>query len=186
MKTLEARTVKQWRQWLAGHHCSEPEIWLVFYKRHTGVESIAHKDALDEALCHGWIDSLVKRLDDDRYAIKFTPRKADSRWSDINRKRYAELRAAGRLADAGIERAPTDRRYGPRPARRPLPAKLPAYIRTALRKRPAAWRTFERLAPGQRRRYFAWIDTAKREETKMRRLAEAIRLLVAGKPLGLK
>ncbi len=184
MKTFLARTLEQWRRWLDQHHDSESEVWLVFYKRHTGMTSIAHADALDEALCFGWIDSLVKRLDEARYAIKFTPRKADSRWSAINRTRYAELKASGRLKPAGINRAPTSRR-AVRPERRVM-TKTPVYIRAALKKHPAAWRYFEALAPSHRRRYIGWIDSAKRDETKARRLEEAIRLLIAGKPLGLK
>ena len=94
MKAFVARTADQWRTWLDEHHDSEPEVWLVFYKRHTGAGSIAYSDALDEALCFGWVDSLVKRLDDSCYARKFTPRKADSRWSAINRRRYAAWRRA--------------------------------------------------------------------------------------------
>ena len=132
------------------------------------------------------MDSLVKRLDDSRYALKFTPRKADSRWSTINRKRYAALKASGRLQPGGINRAPTDRSYGPRPPRFQMPATLPRYIQAALQKPPAAWRYFEGLAPTHRRRYVGWIESAKRENTKTRRLREAIRLLTAGKPLGLK
>src|SRR5919198_1149280 len=111
MKTVEARTLEQWRRWLTAHHDSESEVWLIFYKRHTGKASIAYADALDEALCFGWGDSLVKRLDDDRYARKFTPRRADSIWSTVNRKRYAELAANGRLMEPGKRRAPTGRRY---------------------------------------------------------------------------
>ena len=186
MKTLLVRTLGQWRAWLAKHHASVPEVWLIFYKRHTGASSIDYKDALDEALCFGWVDSLVKRLDDRRFARKFTPRHADSRWSDVNRKRYAELEAEGRLKPPGVERPPTRRGSAARPPRRELPAKLPGYIQTALRKHAAARRTFEALAPEQRRRYFAWIDSAKREETKLRRLEEAIRLLEKGQVLGLK
>jgi uncharacterized protein YdeI (YjbR/CyaY-like superfamily) len=186
MKTLRVQRVAQWRAWLAGHQASESEVWLIFYKRHTGVASLAYQDALDEALCFGWVDSLVKRLDDRRYAIKFTPRRADSRWSEVNRKRYAELKAAGRLRPAGIKRPPTDRGSAPRPPRLPLPSRLPPYLQAALRDNPAARRTFEALAPEQRRRYFAWIESAKREETKLRRLKEAIRLLAGGKLLGLK
>src|SRR5947207_12114268 len=125
MKTLRVQRVDQWRDWLVEHHVSASEVWLVFYKRHTGVASLDYKDALDEALCVGWVDSLVKRLDDRRYAIKFTPRRADSRWSDVNRKRYAALKADGRLKPTGIERPPTDRGYGPRPKRLPLPSSLP-------------------------------------------------------------
>lgn len=185
MKTFLARTPDQWRRWLVTHHDSESEVWLVFYKAHTGRRSIAYSDAIDEALCFGWVDSLVKRLDDARYALKFTPRKADSRWSAINRKRYAALKASGRLQPGGINRPPTDRTYGPRP-RFQMPATLPPYIQAAFRKQPAAWRYFQAFAPSHRRRYVGWIETAKREETKARRLKEAIRLLAAGKPLGLK
>src|SRR4029450_10346572 len=186
MKTLLVRTLDQWREWLSEHHASASEVWLIFHKRHTGVASIEYKDARDEALCFGWVDSLVKRLDDRRYAQKFTPRRADSRWSEVNRKRYAELKAEGRLKPPGIERPPTDRGYDPRPPRLPMPAKRPAYIQAALRKRPTALRHFDALAPEQRRRYVAWIESAKREETKLRRLKESIRLLARGKVLGLK
>jgi uncharacterized protein YdeI (YjbR/CyaY-like superfamily) len=186
MKTLLVRTLDQWRDWLTDHHASESEIWLLFHKQHTGVASIDYHDALDEALCFGWVDSLVKRLDDRRYARKFTPRRADSRWSAVNRKRYAELEAGGRLQPPGIARPPSDRGYDPRPPKRPMPVKLPAYIQSALQDHPTALRHFEALAPSQRRRYYAWIDSAKREETKLRRLKEAIHLLSSGKVLGLK
>src|SRR5262245_3130687 len=122
MKTLLVKTLEQWRDWLSEHHASEPEVWLIFHKRRTGTASIDYKDALDEALCFGWVDSLVKRLDDRRFARKFTPRRADSRWSAVNRKRYAELESGGRLKPPGVERAPSDRGYGPRPPRLSLPA----------------------------------------------------------------
>jgi uncharacterized protein YdeI (YjbR/CyaY-like superfamily) len=186
MKTFSPKTVDQWRRWLAEHHDSESEVWLVFHKLHTGVASLDYKEALDEALCFGWVDSLVKRLDDQRYGRKFTPRWPDSRWSTINRKRYAALEASGRLKPPGINRAPTDRGYDPLPPRFKMPAKIPAYIENALRKHPAALRHFEALAPSHRRRYLGWIESAKHNETKARRLKEAIRLLSAGKPLGLK
>src|SRR5215831_167342 len=133
MKTLLVRTLEHWRDWLTEHHASESEVWLIFHKRHTNVESIGYKDARDEALCFGWVDSLVRRLDDRRYALKFTPRRPDSRWSEINRKRYAALEAEGRLKPSGIARPPTDRGYAPRPPRIELPTTLPAYIQAALR-----------------------------------------------------
>jgi uncharacterized protein YdeI (YjbR/CyaY-like superfamily) len=161
-------------------------VWLVFHKLHTGVPSIAYHDALDEALCFGWVDSLVKRLDDSRFARKFTPRKPDSSWSAINRKRYAALKAGGRLRPGGIERAPTGHRVSKPPPRFRMPAKLPRHIQAAFGRNPAARRQFESLPPSHRRRYVGWIESAKREETKARRLGETIRLLTAGKPLGLK
>jgi uncharacterized protein YdeI (YjbR/CyaY-like superfamily) len=183
LKTFDARTPDEWRKWLADHHDSEAEVWLVFRKRHTGQASIAYGDAVDEALCFGWVDSLIKRLDNARYARKFTPRKPDSKWSTANRKRYAHLKASGRLMPAGLNRPPTEK-SGDAP--RPSLAKVPPYIQETLKNCPPAWTNFGSLAPSYRRMYIAWIDSAKRQETKMRRLQEAIHLLMAGKKLGLK
>jgi uncharacterized protein YdeI (YjbR/CyaY-like superfamily) len=183
LNIFDARTPEEWRMWLADHHQSESEVWLVFHKRHTGQASIGYEDAVDEALCFGWIDSLVRRLDDSRYARKFTPRKADSRWSSANRHRYEELKSSGRLTTAGANRPPTDRN-GDQP--RPSLAKIPAYILEGLGNHPAALTFFESLTPSYRRLYIAWIDAARQQETKLRRLQEAIRLLSRGEKLGLK
>src|SRR5216683_741568 len=101
--TLQVRSRRQWRAWLAKHHTSSPGAWLVFYKAHTGVKSIHYEDTVREALCFGWIDSLIKRLDDDRYALKVRPRQPTSKWSDINRNRWLELKA-GRPAHVGRSR----------------------------------------------------------------------------------
>ncbi len=181
--TLEARTRRQWRRWLKEHHSSVSEIWLVFRKGHAGTNCLSYNDAVEEALCYGWIDSIVKRLDDSRYARKFTPRNANSRWSSANRRRYADLARRGLLAEAGLKRPPTARNGD---APRPSVTKLPSYIERALREDPRAWRFFEQLAPSYRRAYVGWIDSAKREETRMRRLREAMRLLAAGQKLGLR
>jgi uncharacterized protein YdeI (YjbR/CyaY-like superfamily) len=180
--TLELRSLQDWRTWLGRHFASSPGIWLVFHKAHTGVESIPLEDSVREALCFGWIDSLIKRLDDDRYAVKFTPRKPTSRWSDINRKRWRELEEAGRLTAAGLAAAPTDRRY----AARPKIPELPAYVVKALKARPKAWAFFEELAPSYRRNFVVWIHMAKRPETREKRIRESIALLESGRRLGLK
>jgi uncharacterized protein YdeI (YjbR/CyaY-like superfamily) len=180
--TLDVRTRKQWRQWLAKHHAASPGVWLVRHKQHTGVASMPYEDLVRETLCFGWVDSLVKRLDDDRYAIKVTPRKPASKWSDINRRRWKELQAAGLLAPAGLAAAPTANRYSPHP---PIPA-LPAYIAKAFKTNTSAWQYFQTLAPTYRRDFVVWIHTAKRPETRDRRIRESIDLLSAGKKLGLK
>src|SRR5215471_9286919 len=179
---MSFRNRQQWRAWLAKHHASSAGVWLVFYKRHTGVKSIRYEDTVREALCFGWIDSLVKRLDDDRYAMKVTPRQPTSKWSDINRKRWAELQAAELLAPAGLAAAPTNNTC----AAKPVIPELPEYIAKAFRKDPGAWKNFQQLAPGQRRNFVVWIHTAKRSETREKRIRESIHLLEAGKKLGLK
>ena len=179
---LDLRTRSPWRAWLAKNHGSSLGIWLVRYKQHTGVKSMPYEDVVREALCFGWIDSLIKRLDDDRYAIKVTPRKSTSRWSDINRKRWAELKAAGLLAASGLAAAPTGNRYVAHPR---IPD-LPGYIANAFQADPMAWRHFQGLAPTYRRHFVGWIHTARRPETRERRIRESIALLAAGKKLGLK
>jgi len=147
--TLQVPSRREWRAWLTRHHTSSPGVWLVFHKAHTRVRWIQYEDAVREALCFGWIDSLVKRLDGDQYALKVTPRKPTSKWSDLNRKRWAELEAAGLLTPAGLAAAPTNNTYAPRPV---IP-ELPVYIAKALRTNPKAWEFFQALARTYRRNF---------------------------------
>jgi uncharacterized protein YdeI (YjbR/CyaY-like superfamily) len=186
LETLEARTRTRWRAWLTKHHASAAEIWLVFYKPHTRKRGVEYEDAVEEALCFGWVDSLVRRLDADRYARKFTPRKPDSRWSELNRRRYASLEKRGLLMAAGRANAPTGKRSYTLRQRRPLDAPVPSDIRRALNANSAAARFFDSLAPSYRRAYVGWIDAAKRPETRERRLREAVMRLAKREKLGLK
>lgn len=149
MNALRVPNRQAWRAWLVRHHESETEIWLAFSKRKTIQPSLTYDDAVEEALCFGWVDSLIKRLDEHEYARKFTPRKPNSKWSTANRRRYAKLRAAGLLAPSGARRSPT-MRSGDAP--RPSASSLPAYLERALKTNRAAWEFFERLAPSYRRR----------------------------------
>ena len=182
LSTLEIHNRQQWRTWLAAHHVSSPGVWLVFYKEHTKVESVAYDDSVREALCFGWIDSLIKRLDDDRYARKFTPRQANSKWSPSNRKRWLELKTAGLLAQAGVAAAPTGNSY----ATRPTIPKLPSYIAKAFRTNAKAWNFFLGLAPTYSRHFVMWIHSASRPETRQKRIRESLALLASGRKLGLK
>jgi uncharacterized protein YdeI (YjbR/CyaY-like superfamily) len=179
---VDIRTGQQWRAWLRKNHKSSPGVWVICHKEHTGVPSIPYEELIREALCFGWIDSLVKRLDDNRYARKVTPRKQTSKWSDLNRRRWAELHAAGLLDAAGTAAAPTENSYAPKPT---IP-ESPPYIITAFKADPKAWAFFQTLPAGERRNFVVWIHIAKREETRERRLREAVRLLARGKKLGLK
>ena len=182
LETLDIRTRAKWRAWLKKNHASSPGIWLVYHKAHTGIPRVEYEDAVREALCYGWIDSLVKRLDDDRFAQKFTPRKPTSKWSDLNRRRWAELNDAGALAAAGRAAAPTDNDY----AAKPKIPEMPAFIAKAFKANPKARAFFQTLAPTYRRHYVVWIAIAKQPETRERRIREAIGLLAEGKKLGLK
>jgi uncharacterized protein YdeI (YjbR/CyaY-like superfamily) len=183
MKTLQLESPQAWRAWLEEHHDSEAEVWLVFLKRHADHSAISYEDEINQALCFGWVDSLVKRLDEDRYALKFTPRKTSSKWSASNRRRFAALKSQGLLAAAGLNRSPTGR-SGDAP--RSAVSEMPAYIRSALRANARAWNHFQKLAPSCQRAYLGRVDSAKKTVTKEKRLRELISTLAAGKKLGLK
>jgi uncharacterized protein YdeI (YjbR/CyaY-like superfamily) len=182
LSTLDARTRADWRRWLANHHASSPGIWLLRYKQHTSVESMSYEDLVCEALCFGWVDSLIKRVDDNRYAIKVTPRQPTSKWSELNRKRWKQLKAAGLLAAPGLAATPTANTYAPKPS---IP-ELPAYVAKAFKANPKAWSFFQTLSARNRRDFVVWIHTGKRPTTREKRMRESIELLAAGKKLGLK
>jgi len=185
-RLLTVTSRASWRRWLSRHHANATEIWLIFFKRHTGMPSIAYVDAVEEALCFGWIDSLIQRIDDDRYARKFTPRRSDAAWSASNRTRLAKLIAQGRMTAAGLAKVPHCRSEDPPgtpPAREPS---LPVRLRRLLSGNRRAWESFRGLAPSHRRRYVRWIVAAKRPETQERRLRKAIGLLARGEKLGMK
>jgi uncharacterized protein YdeI (YjbR/CyaY-like superfamily) len=181
LPTLQFRTRVLWRRWLETHHATSHGLWVVFLKGRAAKGCVTYEEAVREALCFGWIDSLVKRLDQERYVRKFTPRTPGSAWSDSNRKRWAELAAAGLLAPAGLAAAPSDKTSAP-----PAIPEMTEDLAAALREHAAARRAFEALPPSHRRRYVAWIHFAKRAQTRQRRVGEAVALLAAGKALGLK
>jgi uncharacterized protein YdeI (YjbR/CyaY-like superfamily) len=102
MKTLHVTKRRDWRAWLKSHHETEKEIWLIFHKKHTGKGRLAYDDAVEEAICFGWIDSIIKRRDEQTYVQKFTPRNLNSRWSSLNVERAKKMIAAGLMTAAGL------------------------------------------------------------------------------------
>src|SRR5438105_1352275 len=101
-KTLYVTSREEWRAWLTKHYQTEAEVWLIYYKKHTGQPRISYHQAVEEALCFGWIDSIVKRIDDDKFAQKFTPRRDGTTWSALNRRRLRQLIREGRMTEAGL------------------------------------------------------------------------------------
>ena len=177
-----------WRAWLEKHHASEKVVWLVYYKKHSGKPRIPYDDAVEEALCFGWIDSIVKTLDDERYLQKFTPRTNTVKWSRLNLERVKKLLREGRMTAAGRAKLPSDLETptSVAPKRFSADSLLPDLFASALHSNSAAAENFWKLAPSYRRKYVGWVMTAKKEETRQRRLAEAIRLLERNEKLGLK
>jgi uncharacterized protein YdeI (YjbR/CyaY-like superfamily) len=174
-----------WRAWLAEHHDKERVVWLVFYKAHTGRQSISTEAAIEEALCFGWVDSLIKRLDDSRYLLRFMPRTATGKWSKLNLKRVAHLVKTGRMTEIGLGKLDA----GVKPVVPPTRKKsttIPPLFRRALAANAKARKNFANLAPSHRRHFVGWVTMAKKDETRQRRLLEAIRLLEKNEKLGLK
>jgi uncharacterized protein YdeI (YjbR/CyaY-like superfamily) len=189
MKTLIVKDREEWRAWLAANHDREKEVWLTYFKKGSGLPSIAYGDSLDEALCFGWIDSLIKRIDDIKYVRKFTPRKDDSKWSLVNKQRVQGLIKAGLMTEHGLKKVEAAKLSGSweNPIQKPkLDFEMPTEFASELQQNPRAQETFNKLAPTYQKQYLGWISTAKRPETKQKRIAESILLLSEGKKLGLR
>jgi uncharacterized protein YdeI (YjbR/CyaY-like superfamily) len=185
-QTTTALSRSEWRTWLEQHHATEREVWLVYQKKETGRPSITYPESLEEALCFGWIDSLIQKIDAEKYARKFNPRRPGSKWSDLNKHLVAKLVSAGRMTAAGLAVVdfPLPDAGAPRPKRSALP--LPEWLKAALMTSPVAWKNFNHLPPSHRREYIGWISQAKREQTRQRRIAQAIVRLEKNETLGLK
>jgi uncharacterized protein YdeI (YjbR/CyaY-like superfamily) len=185
--TLRVVTRSDWRAWLEAHHERCTEIWLVLARKRTGLPTLTYDGAVEEALCFGWIDGLVKRIDEATYARRFTPRKAGSNWSVPNIRRVRALIRQGVMTPSGRRKIPPALLRGRLPASaRASGTTIPAYVARSLRRDATAWRNFRALALSHRRNYIRWIMEAKKEETRRRRAAEAVALLRANRPPGLK
>jgi uncharacterized protein YdeI (YjbR/CyaY-like superfamily) len=189
MKNVYVKNRNQWRNWLEKNHDKEEKgIWLVFYKKKTNKPSLDYEDAVEEALCFGWIDSIIKKIDEEKYARKFTPRNDKSLWSELNKKRVNKMIKEGKMTDAGLAKIQKAKKTGlwqkePRPQ---ISLDMPPEFAKALAKNKKAKENFDALAASYRKYYIGWIAIAKRPQTKNRRIAESIALLEQGKKLGLK
>lgn len=188
MKQVYIKNRKEWRDWLNQYHDKSSGIWLVFYKKHTGKPTLDYDEAVEEALCFGWIDSIIRKIDDERYVRKLTPRNVNSQWSESNKKRIAKLEKQGLMATAGIRTIKEAKAFGlwDRQNRPQIPMKISKELESALAINKKAKNFFDQLAPSYQKQFISWIETAKRQETKDRRIKESISLLEQGEKLGMK
>jgi uncharacterized protein YdeI (YjbR/CyaY-like superfamily) len=184
-KTLYVSDRKRWRAWLSRHHTKSFEIWLVYYKKHSGKARIPYNDAVEEALCFGWIDSTVKRIDDDSFAQRFTPRRPGSKLSPMNRVRVARLIAAGKMTRAGLDKI-QDRANDAARLGRQKRMRIPADISRALKAVPAAWKHYQRFPDSYRRIRIGWIDGARRRPAEFeKRLSYFVKMTALNKRFGM-
>lgn len=174
MTVLFFPTPDDLRRWLAEHHGERDELWVGYYKKATGRPSITWEESVDEALCFGWIDGIRKSIDDDSYKVRFTPRRRGSRWSRVNMERLAVLVGEDRVTPLGLAA------YEARNAEESgysMAREEPRFSEeqvAALQARPEAWEFWKAQPPGYRKRATGWVTSAKREETRARRLATLI------------
>lgn len=170
-KPVHFKTPAAFRAWLRKNHATETELWIGYYKKASGKGGMVYKEALDEALCYGWIDGVVKSVDGETYMQRWTPRKKDSYWSIVNTRRFGELDAEGRVEAAGRAAfARRDANQAPRASyERPEASFTTAQLKR-LRANRKAWEYYEGTPPGYKRVVKHWVTTAKQEETRERRL----------------
>jgi len=171
------------RAWLEKHHDTETEVFVGFYKKATGKQTMTWSEAVDEALCFGWIDSVMRRIDEERHMQRFTPRKRGSNWSKVNIAKVAKLKKAGLMRPAGLAafEARSEARSGIYAFEQDKPAELPAEYEERLRANNAAWKYWQASAPSYRTTATHWVVSAKKEETRERRLAQLVECSAAGR-----
>ena len=185
---------KSFRNWLERNHDTNPGFWMIFHKKHMNLDGITYQEALEEALCFGWIDSIIKKVDDDRYVRKFTPRTNISKWSEVNKRIVLRLMEQGIMTEAGLKKMDAYVKTGSvvweisetHQDMKEKGSDIPEFIQQAFAENEPALTHFNRLAPTYRQHYIRWITSARKEETILSRLKEAVNLLKENRKLGLK
>jgi len=175
-KALFFKNRSEWRDWLENNHSEEKEAWLVHYKKSSGKTHLSHSDGVEEAICFGWIDGILKKVDEEKYVLRYSPRKAGSVWSKINKEKAERMIEAGKMSPSGIsavkeakKRCLWDSAYTNKKR-----DKIPQELKQAFLKEPTAWKYFNSFANTYRNMYVGWVTGAKTEETKRKRIKEIV------------
>ena len=183
-KSFTPLDLADWRKWLEKYHNREKEVWLVYFKPASGKSNIDYESSVEEALCFGWIDSIIQKIDENRYARKFNPRRMESKWSETNKRRVIKVIQEGRMTEAGMAKVTFDVKkvdiHKPKARRRAV--EMPENIEKALKSQPELWEAFQNVNPSLQRNYILWLSDAKKPETFERRLKLLIEEILAGKP----
>jgi uncharacterized protein YdeI (YjbR/CyaY-like superfamily) len=173
METLFCKNRDEWRIWLEQNHSIETEIWLIYFKKHTKKPTVTYNEAVEEALCFGWIDSLVKRIDEETYMQKYTPRKPNSVWSLANKKRVEKMISKKKMTKAGIELVEIAKKNGwwEKAYSSKTEFEMPQELLKALKANPIAFKNFYNFPPSSQNNYIGWVKSAKRAETIKRRIS---------------
>ena len=178
----------EWRKWLEKNHSVKDGIWLIHYKKKSDKKSINHFDAVEEALCFGWIDSKLKRIDEERFILRYTPRKGNSVWSKINKDKAEKMIQLGKMTEAGIEKINLAKKQGLWDTAYTNLKKesLPSDLKRALINNKEAWNNFKQFANSYRNSYIGWVKNAKTEETRKKRIDEVVKRSIENKKPGVE
>jgi uncharacterized protein YdeI (YjbR/CyaY-like superfamily) len=168
MLPIYAKNRAEWRNWLRKNSTRSEVAWLAFYKKGSGKSGVSYDEAVEEALCFGWIDGKTQKFDESCYVQRFTPRKPTSAWAQSNIKRVERMIAEGKMTPAGMAV------YRPERAAAPVPAEMPKALEDRFRKQPKAWSNYQSFPPYYRRMTAGWVASAKKEETREQRLDKLI------------
>jgi uncharacterized protein YdeI (YjbR/CyaY-like superfamily) len=170
---------EEWRAWLQGNHAVEKEAWLIIAKKHSATPGISLEEAVEEALCFGWIDGLMRPVDAETFTLRFSPRKSRSIWSESNKQRAERLIEQGRMTEAGLAKIREAKENGEwdKAAEREDTSILPPDLEEALQRDGRIWLEWESLAASLRKQYIYWVASAKTEGTRRRRVRETVRFV---------
>ncbi len=176
---------EEWRKWLMDNHSAVNKVWLLHYKKHSGIQCVSLAEAVEEAICFGWIDSRMNSIDAEKYILKYSPRRPKSVWSKINRERAEKMIASGKMTAAGLAVIEIAKKNGNWDAAytNAVRDEMPLDLKEALTADPEALRNFEGFANSYRNMYIGWVNGAKTPETRQKRIAEIVsRSLINKKP----
>ena len=181
-----AKDRAQWRKWLSKHHSKFPGVWLVFYKKASRKPSVSYNEAVEEAICFGWIDTKVNRLDEERFKQKYTPRNPKSVWSLLNKKRALKMIREGRMTKAGMAKIRAAKKSGMWANAYTLKKKvdIPSDFKKALATNSLASKNFSDFAPGYKNHYIGWVVEAKSLKTRERRINKVVECIALNKKPG--
>jgi len=186
VKLHDFKNRKEWRKWLARHHDKESEAWLIHYKKGSGKQRLLHAEAVEEALCYGWIDGQLRSVDKDKFSLRYSPRRKGSVWSGINKSTAQELIESGQMTKAGmekIEEAKKNGRWASAYSSKRNPT-VPEDLRNALSRSRSVSDAFDKLASSQQLQYVFWVDTAKKAETRNKRIDAVVKIMQKGRKPG--
>ncbi len=173
----EFQDQNEWRIWLEENHSSEKEVWVTIQKKNSGRKGLNYLDAVEEAICYGWIDSKMQSIDSQRFRQRFSPRRKNSIWSKKNRETAEKMIRTGKMSEAGLktikiakENGKWDIAYSSQ-----LVPTIPSDLTEALKKNELAWRNFHKFSNSTRFQYIYWVTSAKKDETRRKRIVEVVK-----------